>query len=1022
MQGPIFVHDAVQSAWRPRYAILKDKTIHLFISSDDRRQLATIDLRGLTDYSADAPTGPEGSGGPTLVMHVSGRPVRFLCENEATRDRWLKALASTEVFGQPLQVVAERKEGSHDRGVPLILLKCLAYLNTHGLNTENLYRIPGDSSQIKALRARFNQDDTAVDLNVRTTPAGPPAAAAASSTQQQQPPTDVHAVASLVKLYLRELPEPLLPATTLARMQAAMNLPEAQRITTFRQELAMMPHANLRTLRKLLLHLAKLLENGERTRLSSNVLAALFAPTLARSQAKGADTVSSAERAVVETLLTHTARLFEDADSAARAKEAAAQAAQEQERNIPVDVVVVRPKASGGDVGDRMQVQASMQTTVKEFTADLLAHLKAREPEDNYESYALFEVLPVGERVVDDYEKVVPRLNVGMPDPMGALVFKLDDARMVALPLAPPTYLPDVQGWLYKQGVSVKTWKRRFCILRAEGIFYYKDPKNIAPGAELGSIPFHGLAICSMFGAQQKLPTQYGFSIRRRWPRSPDDVFTRIFAADTEQDRMLWMAALRFAKNPSKYWALMQDAKALEGADPIVGAGSFGAGVFISNAGLGGSAAGNSNVDRDAIGLDAEPATASGPSGGAVAATAAMATFSFQSALKALQDDDGPVPAYAAADDDDDDERAAPAPVAVAAAAGATAAAATATAGLVVGATAAAADANDSDDDDDDRADREQEVRELQRLLAEQEELRRRAEALKQKLATRRATATAVNAPAAAVTAGAAAAEANTATAGSVTATTAPAATDAAPAVERSAALVYAMEMLDLATGQLPPSMMGGSKSAAPSFANNGGAMRSGSVITDLLLLEVAERELYSLQQSLATDDPQATATATAAAAAAAATGGNAAADDDDDDDGNDDANGHEAASLPWVSASAAPTQAPAPEAPVSDDDDEDDEDALEDVQSPGAEVAPTTLASVSVTPTASIADEIGAPAAPAAEGLEDVVVSESAPWAAVVVLDEEPLDEVNLAGTDGALRAVAPATIPVQTDDSDDD
>ena len=123
-----------------------------------------------------------------------------------------------------------------------------------------------------------------------------------------------------------------------------------------------------------------------------------------------------------------------------------------------MDVVVVRPKASGGDVGDRMQVQASMQTTVKEFTADLLAHLKAREPEDNYESYALFEVLPVGERVVDDYEKVVPRLNVGMPDPMGALVFKLDDARMVALPLAPVQAARS--GWRRQRRMALQATRR----------------------------------------------------------------------------------------------------------------------------------------------------------------------------------------------------------------------------------------------------------------------------------------------------------------------------------------------------------------------------------------------------------------------------------------------------------------------------------------------------------------------------------------------------------------------------------
>jgi len=39
-------------------------------------------------------------------------------------------------------------------------------------------------------------------------------------------------------------------------------------------------------------------------------------------------------------------------------------------------------------------------------------------------------------------------------------------------------YPPDKDGYLTKQGGSIKTWKRRYFILKGRTLYYYKTPKD----------------------------------------------------------------------------------------------------------------------------------------------------------------------------------------------------------------------------------------------------------------------------------------------------------------------------------------------------------------------------------------------------------------------------------------------------------------------------------------------------------------------------------------------------------------
>lgn len=76
--------------------------------------------------------------------------------------------------------------------VPVMILKCIKFINDYGLKEEGIYRVSGSANDVQLLRHSFANEGPAYDI----------------------PPTfDVHAVTSLIKSFARELPEDILPIT-----------------------------------------------------------------------------------------------------------------------------------------------------------------------------------------------------------------------------------------------------------------------------------------------------------------------------------------------------------------------------------------------------------------------------------------------------------------------------------------------------------------------------------------------------------------------------------------------------------------------------------------------------------------------------------------------------------------------------------------------------------------------------------------------------------------------------------------
>uniref|UniRef100_A0A3B3BS15 Rho-GAP domain-containing protein n=1 Tax=Oryzias melastigma TaxID=30732 RepID=A0A3B3BS15_ORYME len=93
----------------------------------------------------------------------------------------------TSVFGVTLETLRENEQMIC--GIPLVLRDMVEYLDTNGLHQKGLFRLSGSMLRTRQLRLRWDQGER-VDLVHEA---------------------DVPTVASLLKLFLRELPVPIVP-------------------------------------------------------------------------------------------------------------------------------------------------------------------------------------------------------------------------------------------------------------------------------------------------------------------------------------------------------------------------------------------------------------------------------------------------------------------------------------------------------------------------------------------------------------------------------------------------------------------------------------------------------------------------------------------------------------------------------------------------------------------------------------------------------------------------------------------
>ncbi|NXC44601.1 RHG15 protein, partial [Penelope pileata] len=125
--------------------------------------------------------------------------------------------------------------------------------------------------------------------------------------------SDIHVVTGALKLFLRELPEPLVPYGLFDPLIEAIKLPDPQEQVQRVAELVQsLPPHNYATLRFLVAHLCRVMEQADINRMTRQNLGIVFGPTLLRPEREPSSLAAgmAQQNQAVELLLAHFDCIF----------------------------------------------------------------------------------------------------------------------------------------------------------------------------------------------------------------------------------------------------------------------------------------------------------------------------------------------------------------------------------------------------------------------------------------------------------------------------------------------------------------------------------------------------------------------------------------------------------------------------------------------------------------------------------------------------------------------------------------
>ncbi|MGH0134805.1 UNVERIFIED_CONTAM: hypothetical protein FKN15_052591 [Acipenser sinensis] len=205
-------------------------------------------------------------------------------------------------------------------GIPFIIKKCTSEIENRALNIKGIYRVNGAKSRVEKLCQAFENGKDLVELS------------------DLYP----HDISNVLKLYLRQLPEPLIlfrhynefiglakesQQVNTEEVDGRMNSPGTEKphlsieldriIFKIRDMLRQLPRSHYSTLQYLIRHLCRVAEKQEENKMTASNLGIIFGPTLIKPRQTDAEVSLSSlvdypyQARIVELLILHSGKIFD---------------------------------------------------------------------------------------------------------------------------------------------------------------------------------------------------------------------------------------------------------------------------------------------------------------------------------------------------------------------------------------------------------------------------------------------------------------------------------------------------------------------------------------------------------------------------------------------------------------------------------------------------------------------------------------------------------------------------------------
>eukprot|EP00064_Thunnus_orientalis_P001742 superscaffoldBa00000121_g1745 len=184
---------------------------------------------------------------------------------------------------------------AHNTTRPMVVDMCIREIELRGMKSEGLYRVSGFSEHIEDVRLAFDRDGEKADISASAY-------------------ADINIIAGALKLYLRDLPIPVITFDLYSKFIQAAKLPNAEsRLEGIHEGLLQLPPAHYETLRYLMAHLKRVTMFEKDNLMNAENLGIVFGPTLMQPPEQNALATLNdmrQQKLVVQLMIEHEDVLF----------------------------------------------------------------------------------------------------------------------------------------------------------------------------------------------------------------------------------------------------------------------------------------------------------------------------------------------------------------------------------------------------------------------------------------------------------------------------------------------------------------------------------------------------------------------------------------------------------------------------------------------------------------------------------------------------------------------------------------
>uniref|UniRef100_A0A3Q3X6P4 Rho GTPase-activating protein 15 n=1 Tax=Mola mola TaxID=94237 RepID=A0A3Q3X6P4_MOLML len=220
---------------------------------------------------------------------VKNRLMKFINRRPSMRTLQEKGLIKDRVFGCHLLTLCQREGAT----VPRFVHSCLDAVEKRGLEADGIYRVSGNLATIQKLRFVVDQEEH-LDLD---------------HSQWE----DIHVVTGALKMFFRELPEPLFPFRFFQPFVEAIKIKDSKhKVQEVKKLIQELPKPNQDTMKVLFSHLLRVLAFSRKNLMSTQGIGIVFGPTLMWPELDAGNMAVNMvyQNQIVEFVLTESRQIF----------------------------------------------------------------------------------------------------------------------------------------------------------------------------------------------------------------------------------------------------------------------------------------------------------------------------------------------------------------------------------------------------------------------------------------------------------------------------------------------------------------------------------------------------------------------------------------------------------------------------------------------------------------------------------------------------------------------------------------